>query len=246
MHPWFLGLKFAFSYFSILPVGFKKEDDLSQKSVLASMLFFLPLVGLVLGGVAIMIGSFAGWIWALVAAVLYMVLYGFIHTEAICDVADAIYAKHAGKDAYAVIKEPTIGAMGLFYGMAFFLLKVGAIVALFLEGKFVEFLSIVLISRLSLLVLIKVLSFKSSFINSLKESFDSPTLFASLFVFSLVGLGLLGSEFLFYLIFGTILSYIIARLLGAKLGFINGDVLGVTLESVEIVLAIMIGAQHVV
>ncbi len=246
MYNIILGLKFAFSYFTILPIPFKKSDDLSQKSVLAFMLFFLPFVGLILGFMTIMIASFGTWLAALIAAVLYMVMYGFIHTEAVCDVADALYAKHSGKDPYEIIKEPTIGAMGLFYGMAFFVLKVGAIVALFLEGKFVEFIAILLISRLALLVLIKLLSFKSSFINTLKEALENRHLAVSLLLFSLIGLLLIGSQFLFYLAFGTILSYIIARFIGAKLGFINGDVLGVTLESVEIILFIMIGAQHVV
>lgn len=246
MYDILLGFKFTFSYFTIFPIGFKKEDDLSKKSILAAMLFFLPLVGLVIGTVSIMIASQGGWLAALIAAILYMVMYGFIHTEAVCDVADALYAKHSGKDPYEVIKEPTIGAMGLFYGMAFFILKVAAIVALFLEGKYVEFLAILLISRLTLLVLIKLLSFKSSFINRLKEALESRYLLASLLLFSLIGLGLLGSSFLFYLIFGTILSTIISRFIGSKLGFINGDVLGVTLESGEIILFILIGAQHLI
>lgn len=246
MYPWFLGLKFAFSYFTVLPVSFKEKDDLSKKAVLASMLFFLPFVGLVLGMITIMIGSFEGWLPALIASVLYMILYGFIHTEAVCDVADALYAKHAGKDPYIVIKEPTIGAMGLFYGIAFFLLKVATIVALFLDEKFIEFLAIVLISRLCLLILITLLSFQSTFINRLKKTFKKSHLAASLIVYSFIGLGLMGSTFLLYLAFGTMLAYMIARFVGRQLGFINGDVLGVTLESVEIILFILIGAIHVI
>ncbi len=49
MKAWYLGLKFAFSYFSILPISFKNDVDLSTKEVLGSMLFFFPFVGLVLG-----------------------------------------------------------------------------------------------------------------------------------------------------------------------------------------------------
>lgn len=246
MRDFYLGLKFAFSYFTIFPIPFKKSDDLSNKKVLSAMLFFFPLVGLILGFMTIMIASFGLWLSALIASILYMALYGFIHTEAVCDVADALYAKHSGKDAFAIIKESTIGAMGLFYGLAFFTVKVGAMVALFLEGKYVEFIAVLLISRLALLVLIKVLPFKSGFVNMLKEALDNRYLLASFLLFSLVGIGLIGSEFLFFLIFGGILAYIIARFIGAKLGFINGDVLGVTLESVEIILLLIIGVYNVV
>ena len=246
MYPLVLGLKFALSYFTILPVHFKKSDDLSSPKVLVGMLFFLPLVGLILASIAIMIDSQGGWLWAIVGALMYMVLYGFIHTEAVCDVADALYAKHSGKDAYAIIKEPTIGAMGLFYGLAFFTLKIAAIVSLFLEEKYLLFASVVIISRLGLLVLIRLLTFKSSFVNQLKAALTMPYLLGALGVFSLIGVIMIGSPFLFYLLFGIILSYIIARFIGAKLGFINGDVLGVTLESVEILLFILLGAHDVV
>jgi adenosylcobinamide-GDP ribazoletransferase len=244
MKELFLGLKFAFSYFSILPIHFHKEEDLSTKPVLASMLLSLPLVGLVLGLLSISILSLSNhWLSYLVAAVSYMMLYGFIHTEAVCDVADALYAKHSGKDPYAIIKEPTIGAMGLFYGIAFFTLKIGAIIALFEAGKIWEFIAIVLISRLSLLMLITLLSFKSTFVTTLKEALTLPYLFTAFGLFLFIGTIMIGSQFIFLLLFGLILSYIIARFIGIQLGFINGDVLGVVLESTEIILFIIVGAQ---
>ncbi len=34
------------------------------------------------------------------------------------DVVDAIYAKLGGKDSYKVIKEPTVGAMGVLYAFS--------------------------------------------------------------------------------------------------------------------------------
>jgi adenosylcobinamide-GDP ribazoletransferase len=244
MQELFFGLKFAFSYFSILPVHFKKEDDLSTKPVIGTMLFFFPLVGLVLGLLTIMIASIShSWLFFLIAAIAYMLMYGFIHTEAVCDVADALYAKHAGKDAHVIIKEPTIGAIGMFYGVAFFTLKVAAIVALFQKGSFYDFVAVLLISRLSIVALIMILPFKSSFIGTLKPALTPSYVTRMYGLFSLVGLFLMGSQFLFFLLFGGILSYIIARFLGNKLGFINGDVLGATLESVEIALFIILVAS---
>ena len=128
MREYYLGLKFSFSYFTLLPIQFSKADDLSTKPVLGSMLFFFPLVGLVLG--LLTIGLFwllssLSWLGSVIAAVMYMVLYGFLHTEAVIDVADAIYASHSGKDAYAIIKDPTVGAMGVLYAVTVVLLKVG-------------------------------------------------------------------------------------------------------------------------
>ena len=106
-----LGLKFVFSYFSILPVKFKKDDDVTKKEVLNYTVFFLPLVGLVLGTLIISLFSLLDSIpilAAIIASCVYFILYGFLHTEAILDVVDAIYARHSGKDAYKIIKEPTV------------------------------------------------------------------------------------------------------------------------------------------
>ncbi len=238
----YLGLKFAFSYFSILPIKFKASDDLSKKEVLASMLLFLPLVGFILGlGTVLLFSSLAHleWYGAVVSAVIYMMLYGFIHTEAVIDVADAIYASHSGKDAYAVIKEPTVGAMGVLYAIGFVLLKVSGIVYLFTHHYLMEFIAVLIISRLSLLLLFKVHTFNSSFATQLKDALSLKYFISSYLIFILIG-SLLISNFIILLILGVLLSLGISFYIKSKIGFLNGDVLGTTLESVEILLFLAI------
>ena len=53
---------------------------------------------------------------------------------------------------------------------------------------------------------------------------------------------MVGWNFLLMLSLGLILSYSIVHMLKKHLGFINGDVLGTTLESVEILLFVGIAA----
>ena len=234
----YLGLKFSFSYFSILPIFFKTTDDLSKKEVLGSMLFFFPFVGLVLGLGTIVLYSFLdhlAWYGALFSALTYITLYGFLHTEAVIDVADAIYASHSGKDAYSIIKEPTVGAMGILYATASILLKVAGIVYLFTHGFFMEFVAILIISRLSLLLLFRVHSFRSTFATQLKNALTNPYLLSSFFIFITIG-SLLIYQFIFLLIIGLILALLLSFYIKSKLGFVNGDVLGATLEGVEILL----------
>ena len=242
MREYYLGLKFMFSYFSVLPVRFAETDDLSTPTVLASMLFFLPLGGLVLGSISL--GLFTlleslEWLAAIVAAVTYMMLYGFLHTEAIMDVADALYAAHSGKDAYEIIKEPTVGAMGVLWAGCMVLLKVAGIVYLLLHGEYALFLSILLISRLGLLLLFFTQKFRSSFITKMQEGFTKRYFAGSLLLFTLIGLFLSSWHFLVLLGVGLLFSYLLANQLRRKLGFINGDVLGTTLESTEILLFIL-------
>lgn len=242
MKNFYLGLKFSFSYFSVLPINFKESDDLSKKEVLNVMLLSLPLVGYFLGLVTVMLFSLIShlaWYGAIVSAIFYMMLYGFIHTEAIIDVFDALYAKHSGKDAYTIIKEPTVGAVGVLYGVSFLLLKIAGIVILFNHHLLNEFLAIVVVSRLSLLSLIVLHDFNSSFLTQLKESLDLWWAMMLFIISSIIGV-FLTPFFTLLLIIAVILGFIISLLLTKKLEFINGDVLGTTLESVEILLMIFI------
>jgi len=236
----YLGLKFSFSYFSILPINFKTSNNLSQQTVLASMLSFFPLVGLTLGTVTVTIFLFLNhleWYGALFSAVIYMMLYGFIHTEAVIDVADALYASHSGKDAYEIIKEPTVGAMGVLYAMGLIILKLAGITYLLTHSFFMEFISILIISRVSLLLLFKLHTFQSSFATQLKTALTIPYFTLSFIIFTLIGTLLL-SKFILLLIIGISIALLISYTLKSKLGFVNGDVLGATLEGVEILLFI--------
>lgn len=230
-----------FSYFSILPVRFHIKDDLSKPSVLGAMLFFLPLGGLVLGGLSIglyLLLESLGWYAGLIVGVAYMMLYGFIHTEAIMDVADALYAKHAGKDAYAVIKEPTVGAMGALWAIGIMLLKVAGIVFLLGADGWDYFLVILLVSRLGLLLLFRTQTFRSGIITKLQEAFKLKYFITSYIFFSAIGFMLLGWKFFVLLVLAMVVSYLLANRLKKALGFSNGDVLGTTLESIEILLFI--------
>jgi len=245
MHNYYLGFKFMISYFTVFPVKFKTEDDLSSPAVLSAMLFWLPFAGLILG--SIILGLYLsleklGWFAALIAAAAYPMLYGFLHTEAVMDVADALYAKHSGKDAYAIIKDPTVGAMGVLWATGVFLLKTAGIAYLLLHQYFTLLLALFMLSRMGLLLLLFTQSFRSSFLTALKAGFTLTSFTASVVLFSLMGLLLTGVSFFLLLVMALSLSYLIASYLSRQLGFMNGDVLGTTLEATEIILLIS-GAQ---
>jgi len=208
------------------------------------MLFFFPLVGLVLGLLTISIYTLLeplGWYGAVLSAVVYMLLYGFIHMEAVIDVADALYASHSGKDAYDIIKEPTVGAMGVLYAVATVLLKVVGITYLLMHDFLWEFVSILVISRLSLLLLFYVHDFRSSFATQLKASLSKTIMLLSFGLFSILCMFFV-SNFSVLLLTGLVLALWMSYSLKRKLGFINGDVLGATLEFVELILFNMIAA----
>lgn len=235
----YLGIKFALSYFTALPIRFGTNDDLSHPKVLLSMLLALPFVGLLLS--CITIGAFValqplGWLAAIISSVMYMALYGFIHTEAIIDVADAVYAKHSGKDPYVIIKEASVGAMGVLYGASFLILKITALSYLLMHYLFLPFIAIAMISRVTLLVLIKHHDFHSSFVSKLHESLTLFPLLTAIAIYGAIGFFFLSWPFIPLFLIGILSALILCALTKRSLGFINGDVLGMSLEGVELIL----------
>jgi len=242
MRDFYLGVKFSLSYFSAIPISFKSRDNLSSPKVLGAMLFFLPFVGLILGSLTVTLSIFLsnlGWYGDIVSAIVYMMLYGFIHTEAIMDVADAIYAKRCGKDAYQIIKESTVGAMGVLYGVGYTIMKLASVVYLFNHHLYLEFIAVLIISRLSLVVLIDSLDFKSSFVTQLKEALKWQYLIGTFLLSLLIG-SILTPFFIIIMVFGFAFAFSIAIYLSKRVGFVNGDILGATLEGVEILLFLVI------
>lgn len=244
MNNFYLGIKFSLSYFTILPITFKQTDDLGAPKVLSSMLFFFPFVGVILASVTLLFYTFLfaklGIYGAVISSVLYMILYGFIHTEAILDVVDAIYASHGGKNPYEVIKEPHIGAMGMLWGVGFLVIKVSLITYLLTNHLYFEFLVVAMISRFTLLPLIYFMEFQSSFVQKLKDSLSLKVILINLILVTLLGYYFINISFFLILVCGILSSLLMMRFLKKKLGFLNGDTLGTSLEISEILIIFMV------
>lgn len=235
----YLGLKFALSYFTLLPIRFGRDDDLSHPRVLEAMLLTLPLVGVLLSSLSIGLAEALhalGWLGALIAAVAYMALYGFIHTEAVIDVADAVHAAHGGKDPYTVIKEPTVGAMGVLYGAAFLLLKTAVLTYLLLHRLYLPFLAIAMLSRLNLAILIHAFAFRSSFVTALRAGLRRVPLAGAALLYTAAGVTAGGAPFLLLASAGLAVSLGVFVMVRRTLGFANGDLLGTSLEVTELLL----------
>ncbi|WP_024955209.1 adenosylcobinamide-GDP ribazoletransferase [Sulfurospirillum arcachonense] len=243
MNDIYLGLKFAFSYYSIVPIRFNEKDDLSKKEVLGYMQGFFPLVGLVISSMSVglyFLLEQLSWFGGVISAVSYIALYGFLHFDAVMDVTDGIYAKHSGKDAYAIIKDPTVGALGVLWTISFLLIKISGLVYLFSKGLFLEVIAVCIVSRFILLLFIKKEKFKSSFVDILQKSLSDKILIYTFFAVFVIGLLLVQTHFIVIFILGIIFSFSLLKIIVHKLGFLNGDGLGSVLEGTEILLFISV------
>ncbi|MDN5050057.1 adenosylcobinamide-GDP ribazoletransferase [Aliarcobacter butzleri] len=230
---------FALSYFSIIPVFVKNMEinNITYKYTLA----LLPLVGAILASIVVCFNLFFNQFFspiyaAFVSSVIYLFLYGFIHTEAIIDVVDAWFASYSGKDAYKIMKESTIGAIGALYAFSFVLLKVGIITYVLYQKEYVLFLVVCIFSRLNLLYLLEYFKFsKDSF---LSLAFQSGGIFRlKIYALIYIIIAFFISKNIFIILLLSLLSfYFILKILNNKFGFVNGDCLGFTLEHTELII----------
>jgi adenosylcobinamide-GDP ribazoletransferase len=230
---------FALSYFSIIPV-FVKDMQINNQTYKYTLIL-LPLVGAILASIVIglnlILNEFFHPLYcAFVVGIVYLALYGFIHTEAIIDVVDAWFAAYSGKDAYKIMKESTIGAIGALYGFAFVLLKVGIITYVLYEKQYALFFIVCIFSRLNLIYLLGYFKFsKDSFLSLAFEHGGIFKLKIIALIYVIIAF-LIGSNVLVLFVISLLSFYFILKVLDNKFGFVNGDCLGFTLEHTELIL----------
>jgi len=230
---------FALSYFSIIPV-FVKEMKINNDTYKYT-LALLPLVGAILAYLVIGLNLLLNEIFtplysAFVASVVYLALYGFLHLEAICDVVDAWFASYSGKDPYAIMKEPTIGAIGALYAFSFVLLKVGISTYVLYEEQYALFFVVLVFSRLNFMYLLGFFKFsKDSFLSLAFQGAGVGKLKAYSLIYVIIAWFLFPSALVLFFI-SMISFYCVLKILNKKFSFVNGDCLGFTLEHTELIL----------
>jgi adenosylcobinamide-GDP ribazoletransferase len=117
----FSGFLVAFSLYSAVPV----PQVTWEKKTMRWALSFLPLVGLLIGGVE--------WLWfhfcivfnasvifyAVIAALLPLIISGGIHLDGLCDTCDALCSFGDQEKRLAILKDSHVGAFGPLWLMAF-------------------------------------------------------------------------------------------------------------------------------
>jgi adenosylcobinamide-GDP ribazoletransferase len=239
-----LGLLLAFSYFSFIPI--KIREYRISKEINRYLLSFVPFVGFFLG--AISIGCyyfftlfFESFFSAILVSAIYLLLYGFLHLEAICDVVDGYFASFSNKDVHTIMKEPTVGAMGIIAIVVFLILKISAIVYLFYQEKVLLFLVAVTFSRLSVHYILMFFDFHtdSKIALTFKSILDFRLLIIVTLVYFVLLLSVLELSYLLLLFISMLIfSFYIVSRLEVRLGFVNGDLLGFNIEMSELFLLI--------
>ena len=129
------GFRESIAFLTILPAGAKDGDW----KIVADYMWFFPIVGLILGGLAGIIGSlslqiFPPSISAALSLFFLLFLCGFHHLDGLLDFGDALMFRGTIEDRRAVMKDVNTGVGGFGLGFFFLLIAFLSIYEFILKG----------------------------------------------------------------------------------------------------------------
>ncbi len=238
MREIFKGFILSISFFTQIPILYHVKNITNKTYKYLAL--FIPLNGLLLSliviGLYTLLATETNQVFiAIFVSVFYLFMYGFLHLEAVADILDAYYAKHSGKNAYEILKDSHVGALGAIGTFSFVIVKVAGLSFLLIEESFLEIISVLVISRF--MAFFSIFSFEfhkeSKFIESLKSSIDKNSFFV-VFIVLVIGLFFIGN--LWLLLVAMFITWMLKIWLMKDIGFLNGDGLGFMIEINEVLL----------
>lgn len=140
----FSGFRVAFSLYSVIPMP--KTDW--TKDTMKYALCFLPLVGVIVGGLSY-IWLYAAQklaleplLYAVIATLLPMLVTGGIHLDGFTDTSDALCSYGDREKRLEILKDPHVGAFGVMYLIALLLLHAGLYTQLLRTPRFILLLAV--------------------------------------------------------------------------------------------------------
>lgn len=118
-------LLYAFRFLTVLPIGWKQDEDLTE--VARSMIFF-PFVGLVIGGlltcfVHLLIPYFSLLAVSTITLFLWIFFTGGLHLDGLSDLFDG-FGGRTKEDSLEIMKDSNIGAFGAISLIGIIILKI--------------------------------------------------------------------------------------------------------------------------
>lgn len=234
----FNSLRMAFGFMTVLPIPQRKEWsdlDFGWSAV------FYPLTGALIGLCAaasfrLFSAVFAGPVAAFLALIVWILLSGGLHWDGLADCFDGFGCSAAPERRLEIMKDSrlgTYGALGIFCSLILKWLCIWHLP----DNKFLILFALTgAAARWAMLFLLsKGLANPNGMAAMLKQHCPKRVLLYALPVPLLLAL-LYGPFGMLYLLIGLCSTFVLGLIAEKKIGGINGDVLGFSIELAEIVL----------
>ncbi len=207
-------------------------------------LVYFPAAGLLIGLVLIILSSaltFAGLPQLTVGIAVVtasVIMSGGLHLDGVCDTADAFWSRTGRDRMLAIMRDPHAGALGVVSVVCVILLKLGLVYAVPPAQRFYPLVLMPVLSRWSLVGAMFVFPYARA--QGRASHFTAgmtPGRFRMATLAALVCAAMIGQAAGVCLMVVTAAStYVMGRLIRARIGGMTGDTLGAVCELNEIVI----------
>ena len=233
-------LRIAFGLMTTLP--FRLPENWSGGDSGRAAVWY-PLVGLVIGALTWLawkgaIFAFSPLIAGVITLVVWVVLTGGLHLDGLADCCDGLFASAAPERRLEIMKDPHVGAFGVIGLILILFLKAAALAALTPVSSFGILMAASLarwcILLAGLLPLARPLGMGSDFAAGFQRSF---MIWAA--IIPLILVILLGRRGVLASVAGLGAAGLVLWLAKSRIGGVTGDVFGMVVEIVEVVVLLI-------
>ncbi len=246
----FLSLRVAIQFLSILPVG--KLSSIDNK-VLGASLYTYPLVGLLLGGLLFCLGEgilmiFSGLLAAGLILACWVFLTGALHLDGLADSADAWMGGLGSRErTLRIMKDPASGPVAVCVLMLILLIKLFAIEALCQTQNLALILWPLVIARAAapLLIISTDYARGKGLASALSQHSKANGIWLVTLISAVIITMSLGWQGIVLLVISALSFFALRFIMIARIKGYTGDTLGALIELIELVTLLSLVALFV-
>lgn len=231
------GIVLSFQLFS--RIYLPKEVDFNEKN-LKTALLFLPLLGLIIGGITggviYLLRGKSDLVRGVIGLLVYLYLTGGLHLDGLSDMADGFLANKDKEYTMAAMSDSFLGTFGTIVLILYSILKFSFYGSI--DSQMIIAIPLTsFLARLSSLYIIKRGKYakEEGFGKYMKDALSGNEIYYLIILAGLIILILLPMKYLVDLILVLVSSEIIKYISTNKIGGLTGDIYGATIEINEII-----------
>lgn len=236
------GLRLAISFLTTLPVlsaGYDYDERHWGTAV-----YYFPIIGGLIGGLVWLVGwgadhLYSSWLAAVLAVALWAVATGGLHLDGLADCCDGLLTAVDRERRLEILRDPRLGAFGVIGLVLFLGLKVGAVQGVLVNGQGLALVAAAALGRTMILWVARQPAARPGGMGQVFAAQIQPIALVVATLLALVPLLLAGWIGIAALFAPTVATGAVILLARQRIGGVTGDVYGLTVELVELVVLLV-------
>jgi len=244
------GFLLALQFLTVIPAATKMRPE---KKDFSRALVFFPFIGLLLGLILAGFNSVLAYFFGqqllinTAVVILFVLLTGGLHYDGLADTFDALGSGKDKAEMLRIMREPSIGTMGVLSVLSVFALQIGLLQSLEPSFKNSALVLMCVVSRYSLVLSMALFSYarQEGKASGFMEAVSMPAVIAATVAGSALAFLFMKELGLFVFTLTALLTFLWGSFITRRIGGITGDTMGAasTLAEVFVLFVVVLSAS---